>query len=62
MHAPPLQAPCPCTPSAANPPTPRLPQVAVFDTAFHQTMPPESFMYALPYELYVERAIRRWVG
>jgi len=34
-------------------------QVAVFDTAFHQSMPPEAFMYALPYELYVERAIRR---
>lgn len=36
------------------------PHVAVFDTAFHQSMPPEAFMYALPYELYVERAIRRY--
>lgn len=36
------------------------PHVAVFDTAFHQTMPPEAFMYALPYELYTERAIRRY--
>eukprot|EP00887_Chlorella_sp_A99_P006076 scaffold22.g6076.t1 len=34
--------------------------VAIFDTAFHQTMPPAAFMYALPYELYVERAIRRF--
>ncbi|KAL4858642.1 Acetate kinase [Chlorella vulgaris] len=34
--------------------------VAVFDTAFHQTMPPAAFMYALPYELYTERAIRRY--
>jgi len=34
-------------------------QVAVFDTAFHATMPPDAYMYALPYELYVERAIRR---
>lgn len=38
---------------------PPMPQVAVFDTAFHQTMPPSAFMYALPYELYVERAVRR---
>ena len=34
-------------------------QVAVFDTAFHQTMPPESYMYALPYELYEKYALRR---
>lgn len=39
---------------------PHAPQVAVFDTAFHQTMPPSSYMYALPYELYEERAIRRF--
>ncbi|MBR5740299.1 MAG: acetate kinase, partial [Firmicutes bacterium] len=31
---------------------PSTPMVAVFDTAFHQTMPPESFIYALPYEYY----------
>lgn len=37
-----------------------VPQVAVFDTAFHQTMPPAAFMYALPYELYTDRAIRRY--
>ncbi|GAB4816999.1 hypothetical protein N2152v2_004045 [Parachlorella kessleri] len=39
---------------------PESPQVAVFDTAFHATMPPDAYMYALPYELYVERAIRRY--
>lgn len=39
---------------------PGLPQVAVFDTAFHQTMPPESFLYALPYELYEQHALRRY--
>ena len=39
---------------------PGLPQVAVFDTAFHQTMPPEAYLYALPYALYEEHAIRRY--
>ena len=34
--------------------------VAVFDTAFHQTMPEESYLYALPYELYSEHQIRRY--
>lgn len=34
--------------------------VAVFDTAFHQTMPEESFLYALPYKLYRENRIRRY--
>ncbi|WP_410014200.1 acetate kinase [Sodalis sp. C49] len=34
--------------------------VAVFDTAFHQTMPEESFLYALPYALYEEHRIRRY--
>lgn len=34
--------------------------VAVFDTAFHQTMPEESFLYALPYSLYKEHGIRRY--
>lgn len=37
-----------------------IPNVAVFDTAFHQSMPPESFLYALPYELYTKYAIRRY--
>ncbi len=39
---------------------PGVPQVAVFDTAFHQTMPPKAFMYALPYELYQNDKIRRY--
>ena len=34
--------------------------VAVFDTAFHQTMPEEAFLYALPYKLYKENGIRRY--
>lgn len=39
---------------------PQTPQVAVFDTAFHQTMPRSSFLYALPYELYEKHKIRRY--
>ncbi len=39
---------------------PNIPQVAVFDTAFHQTMPAESYMYALPYKYYAEDGIRRY--
>ncbi|WP_445946064.1 acetate kinase [Shewanella sp.] len=39
---------------------PGLPQVAVFDTAFHQTMPEKAFVYALPYKLYREHGIRRY--
>lgn len=39
---------------------PGVPQVAVFDTAFHQTMPPKAYMYALPYDLYEKLAIRRY--
>lgn len=39
---------------------PDVPQVGVFDTAFHQTMPAEAYMYALPYELYEKYAIRRY--
>ena len=37
-----------------------VPMVAVFDTAFHQTMPKESYMYGLPYELYEKYAIRKY--
>ena len=37
-----------------------VPQVAVFDTGFHQTMPDYAYMYALPYELYEEEGIRRY--
>lgn len=36
------------------------PQVAVFDTAFHQSMPKVAYMYALPYDLYAEHGIRRY--
>ena len=39
---------------------PETPQVAVFDTAFHQTMPAKSFMYALPYKYYKEDGVRRY--
>ncbi|MCL2855027.1 MAG: acetate kinase [Defluviitaleaceae bacterium] len=37
-----------------------VPQVAVFDTAFHQTMPEHSFLYGLPYELYDKYKVRRY--
>lgn len=62
-----------CTPLAPlhNPPNiigieackkimPETPQVAVFDTAFHQTMPKKAFMYALPYEYYENDRIRKY--
>ncbi len=39
---------------------PRVPQVAVFDTMFHQTLPPRAFHYALPYELYENHRVRRY--
>jgi acetate kinase len=39
---------------------PNTPMVGVFDTAFHQTMPPESFIYAIPYEMYTKHGIRRY--
>ena len=39
---------------------PNVPQVAVFDTAFHQTMPPEAYLYGLPYEAYADWGIRRY--
>lgn len=37
-----------------------VPQVVVFDTAFHQSMPPESFLYAIPYQLYRRHKLRRY--
>ncbi len=62
-----------CTPLAPlhNPPNiigieackkimPNTPQVAVFDTAFHQTMPKRAYMYALPYEYYEKYRIRKY--
>lgn len=39
---------------------PDVPQVGVFDTAFHQTMPAKAFMYALPYKFYKEDGVRRY--
>lgn len=39
---------------------PNVPQVGVFDTAFHQTMPPEAFLYGLPYEAYCDLGVRRY--
>ena len=39
---------------------PKIPQVGVFDTAFHQTMPDYAYMYAIPYELYEKYSIRRY--
>ena len=39
---------------------PDIPQVGVFDTAFHQTMPDYAYMYALPYELYAKYGVRRY--
>ena len=37
-----------------------VPQVAVFDTAFHQTMPPHAYLYAIPYALYEQDRVRRY--
>ena len=39
---------------------PGVPQVGVFDTAFHQTMPKEAYMYGIPYEMYEKHKIRRY--
>ena len=39
---------------------PNIPQVGVFDTAFHQTMPDYAYMYAIPYELYEKYGVRRY--
>jgi len=39
---------------------PKIPQVAVFDTAFHHTLPEQAFLYALPYHLYRRHHIRRY--
>lgn len=45
---------------AINEVLPEVPQVGVFDTAFHQTMPAKSYMYALPYKYYAEDGVRRY--
>lgn len=39
---------------------PNVPQVAVFDTAFHQTMPAEAYLYGLPYDVYEKYGVRRY--
>src|SRR5699024_12272457 len=39
---------------------PNVPMVAVFDTAFHQTMPEKSFLYSLPYEYYEKYGVRKY--
>jgi len=39
---------------------PMIPQIAVFDTAFHSTMPKEAYLYALPLEMYTKHGIRRY--
>jgi acetate kinase len=45
---------------AARKAFPQVPQVAVFDTAFHQSMPPHAFIYPLPYSFYVLHHVRRY--
>jgi acetate kinase len=45
---------------AARQAMPEVPHVAVFDTAFHQSMPPRAYLYGLPYVLYKRHAIRRF--
>lgn len=45
---------------AINEVLPEVPQVGVFDTAFHQTMPAKSYMYALPYKYYAEDGVRHY--
>ena len=39
---------------------PKIPQVAVFDTAFHHTLPAHAYLYGLPYELYEQKCVRRY--
>lgn len=46
--------------NAASKNLPGIPQVAVFDTAFHHRMPPRAYMYGLPYQLYKKYSIRRY--
>jgi len=46
--------------TAARSLLPDVPQIAVFDTAFHQSMPPKAFVYGLPYDLYMRHHIRRY--
>jgi acetate kinase len=39
---------------------PEIPQIAVFDTAFHQTLAPKAYLYGVPYDLYTELKVRRY--
>ena len=45
---------------AAHAALPDVPHIAVFDTAFHQTMPPHAFLYGIPFQLYTKHALRRY--
>lgn len=45
---------------AAQSHLPDIPQIAVFDTAFHQTLPPKAYFYGVPYELYEKYRVRRY--
>jgi acetate kinase len=45
---------------AAHSALPEVPHIAVFDTAFHQTMPPHSFLYGIPFQLYTKHSLRKY--
>jgi acetate kinase len=45
---------------AAHHALPEVPHVAVFDTAFHQTMPPQAFLYGIPFQLYKKHSLRKY--
>jgi len=45
---------------AAHAALPNVPHIAVFDTAFHQTMPPHSFLYGIPFQLYTKHSLRKY--
>ncbi len=45
---------------AAHAALPDVPHIAVFDTAYHQTMPPHAFLYGIPFQLYTKHALRRY--
>jgi len=45
---------------AAHSALPDVPHIAVFDTAFHQTMPPHSFLYGIPFQLYTKHSLRKY--
>jgi acetate kinase len=45
---------------AAHAALPEVPHIAVFDTAFHQTMPPHAFLYGIPFQLYTKHSLRKY--